>query len=187
MGIKPNISTLVLVHDSSHDRTQIHLNKVVVADRNLRKALGQSIDDTLLDRLARGSAMEMPEDRLDHLQEIMNGLKLLLDLAMLKLGKVSVRFIHDLKSTDYPTDVQFFHLTDTSTQEDMSNLIRGAMAKPGKDGVARLCNMRNVRDVEIKLRSTELSDVHHDYAALYDFHQAVLSVLELPNPDYMLE
>jgi len=134
-----------------------------------------------------GGGIAMPEHRLDHLKAILGDVKALLDRAMTKLGKVKVRFIHDLKATDYPTDVHFFHLTDTSSSEDMKSLLRDAMANPGQDGTARLCNMRNVRDVEVKLQSTDLQDVHNDYSVLYKFLNRVSSVLEEHNPDYMTE
>lgn len=181
------MTKLVIVSDSSEDRIQVALDAVDVAERNIRKAMGEKSTNGLTMRISTGSGLTMTEQRIKHLNDILAEIQALLDRAMTKLGKVKVRFIHDLKSTEYPTDIHFFHLTDTSTQDDMQQLLRDAMAAPGEDGIARLCNMRNVRDVEVKLQSNELSDVHKDYSVLYKFLAVVSPVLNLRNPDYMME
>lgn len=116
--------------------------------------------------------------RHEFLKEIAGGLSHLCDNMMRDFGRVRVRYLHDLKPTDYGTDVHFFHLTDAASKDDMVELLRSSLAKPGPEGITKLVNLSLVRDVEIRLHSTKVSDIHHDYSVVYTAHQDFKFLME---------
>lgn len=64
-------------------------------------------------------------------------------------GKLIVRYVGDLKQTEYPLSAKLFHLADTVSQDEMSSLLNRALSS----GEAEIdfINLANVRDIKVKV------------------------------------
>ena len=94
-------------------------------------------------------------------------LKRLAEEVVQENGKVTVRYLGDLKPSDYDLSTRMFHLTGTSTGEEFREMIVDAMMD-GKDE-AWLVNLRNVRDVRIKIGNSDVPGLEKN---LKEVHRA---------------
>jgi hypothetical protein len=62
-------------------------------------------------------------------------------------GRITVRYVGDLKPTEYTTDVEFFAVATGVEQGEFSKLLREAVLSGG--GKRTLINLSNVRDIVI--------------------------------------
>jgi len=148
---------------------------------------GSRIDVDALKRIVNGLVKALPDDRDKEYQDsgelhelftttqyiqwacldkIARKLKQLAEEVVQENGKVRVRYLGDLKPSDYDLSARMFHLTGTSTGEEFREMLVSAIMD-GKDE-ATLVNLRNVRDVKIKVGNSNvpgleknLKEVHH--------------------------
>lgn len=71
----------------------------------------------------------------------------LVDEAIQRTGKVRVRYVGDLKPSEYGLDASFFHLGSNATDEDLKKIVFGKLKEGARS--ATLINLSNVRDIEI--------------------------------------
>lgn len=69
-------------------------------------------------------------------------------------GRVTVRYVGDLKPTEYTTDVEFFSIASGIEQGEFSRLLREAVIKGG--GKRTLINLSNVRDIVIDVGNADV-------------------------------
>lgn len=158
------------------DTADFNLFRVAVSERQLRTALGYAkiesrCVDALVEVFAKAGSSEVSK------MAIMGPIRELIalrDAVVTRLGRVRVRYLQDLKPSDYGTDVHFFHLHQQTTPEDFGRLLMDALSSPGEDGASRMVNVALVRDIEVKLNSNTVLDVHRDYAVVHTFVQAVM-------------
>lgn len=170
--------------------TRIGTTRLLISIRQLRVAMETENPfevEGLIRRLETlAEAERHSEDGIDGvfdvpsttLSNIADGLSTLCDSALKMLGRVRVRYVHDLKPTDYGTDVHVFHLTDKVSREDMHLLMRDCMAKPGSDGITRVVNLSLVRDIEIRMHSRVVSDVHKDYSFVHNTMTSLRNIVD---------
>jgi hypothetical protein len=72
-------------------------------------------------------------------------------------GRVTVRYVGDLKPTEYPTDVEFFSIASGIEQGEFSRLLREAVIRGG--GKQTLINLSNVRDIVIDAGSSDIRNL----------------------------
>lgn len=94
-------------------------------------------------------------------------LKRLAEEVVQENGKVTVRYLGDLKTFDYDLSTRMFHLTGASTGEEFREMLVDAMMA-GKDE-AVLINLRNVRDVRIKIGNSDVPGLEKN---LKEVHRA---------------
>lgn len=165
-----------MAHTLKSEWLSINLTRLFISLRQLRVAMEQTTSGTHLESLLQYN--ERFSVHHGFLNDIVGELSHLCDKTMKDFGRVRVRYLHDLKPTDYGTDVHFFHLTDAASKDDMVELLRSSLAKPGPEGITKLVNLSLVRDVEIRLHSTKVSDIHHDYSVVYKAHQDFKFLME---------
>lgn len=162
---------------------QMDLSGVAVSERQIRVALGEEDPSaTIINYMVNfkplgvmKTCMHIPDG---NLIMAVNRLVALCDQVIRSLGRVRVRFLQDLKPTDYRSDVHFFHLTEKLTCDEFRDFMRDAVTNPGDDGVTRMVNVGMVRDVEVKLSSQIVSDIHRDYTTIMRFIHTVKNALE---------
>lgn len=83
------------------------------------------------------------------LNDVITAYEKVVDDVKSNCGKLIVRYVGDLKATEYPMTAKLFHLAETVSQDEMTSLI--ALAMNSGQAEVDFINLRNVRDIKVKV------------------------------------
>lgn len=162
--MNPPIQTIA-IHHKDGPKSNVLYHRLVACEGLLIKACGLDGHAVLPGLATAGSIPAIK------VAEIVGNLKSKLADAQNKCGKVIVRYLTDFKPSEYPLDVRFFHLAETTVQDEMSSLIRNA-ANSGLT-TTRLVNMATVRDIEIRFESVTVADIVTEFRCMTGLLEAL--------------
>lgn len=106
--------------------------------------------------LSKAAEYDIPADFItqtrftkDELVEVIDAYRTLVKDVKANCGKLIVRYVGDLKATEYPMSARLFHLAETVSQNEMTSLIE--MALSSGQAEVEFINLANVRDIKVKV------------------------------------
>lgn len=130
----------------------INLQRLIIAEKALRLATEDTSAPIFLELKDKISFVDLDHIRIE--------LKTLVDTTLFNCTKLVVRYLTDFKPTEYDLNVEFFHLSETAVQGEMSALIRKVITKGNK--TSKMVNLASVRDIEATLSHQQIPDLENE-------------------------
>jgi hypothetical protein len=150
---------MILTNPDGKNERVFNTDRIRLAVSKLVQASELSGDKFNLDWLKTGT---------DDFQDKVKFWDYLCNEAMKSVGKVTVRFLGDLKESTYPLSVKFFQAKGDD-ESDFIGILRKTITEASGERKITFVNLANVREISVDIGNIKIPGLQDDIAFLLNF------------------